>query len=251
MAQASASTDPITRLTVNDRCAWPSCRGVPGPDSIFCPDCLARMAERRKAFMERLSEEATERLPEYIAEIGIPEKYRGARIEEMKLLPAKYGRWAREYADRRGSLYLCPCAGSGKTYFAAAVLRAIVETEVSRMVEHGELSRPSAAFVNVPALLTDLRSLGMRASAMRVKTLIARAFIVLDDMGAESISDWTGDILYQIVNGRYNEGRPLIVTSNLMLEEIGERLHERLSSRLYEMCRVIEFPKRDLRKEIR
>lgn len=251
MAPAETSTSSTSHQTTSETCAWPRCVNPVADGSIFCPDCIARMDERRRIFMTRLSQEAAERLPEFLVGCGIPERYRRAAPDTIKLLPPKYVALAREYADRRCSLFLCGLAGSGKTFFGAAVLRQIIERDIADGIERGELVRPNVIFLNVPAFLSELRGAGVRAAEQRVKGIIGCRMVMLDDLGAERLSDWTGDVLYQIVNGRYNADRPIIVTSNLTLDELRTQFHDRLSSRLFEMCSIVAFPKRDLRMEIR
>jgi len=251
MAQAETSTGSTSHLTTSETCAWPSCDHPVAADSIFCVSCLGLMARRREEFQERLMADADGRTREFLVGCGIPERYRLASPETIKLLPQKYVALAREYADRRCSLFLYGLAGSGKTFFGAAVLRKIIERDIADGIERGELVRPNVIFLNVPAFLSELRGAGVRAAAQRVKGIIGCRMAMLDDLGAERLSDWTGDVLYQIVNGRYNADRPIIVTSNLTLDELRTQFHDRLSSRLFEMCSIVAFPKRDLRMEIR
>jgi DNA replication protein DnaC len=73
--------------------------------------------------------------------------------------------------------------------------------------------------------------------------------LVFDDLGAEKVSDYVKDRFYLVVNKRYEDCRPIIVTTNLTLQELENRMGERLVSRLLEMCVKFQiFPKEDFRQ---
>lgn len=63
--------------------------------------------------------------------------------------------------------------------------------------------------------------------------------LILDDLGAEKTSDWTKEILFSIIDFRYNEELPLIVTTNCVPEELREKAGDRIFDRLREMCVLI------------
>mgnify|MGYP002350638330 CR=1 FL=1 len=66
--------------------------------------------------------------------------------------------------------------------------------------------------------------------------------IILDDLGAEmkerSEQGWISELLFEIVQTRYERELPTIITTNLTLGELSQRYGERTASRLYEMCVV-------------
>jgi len=63
-------------------------------------------------------------------------------------------------------------------------------------------------------------------------------FLVLDDLGAGSFSDYERRILLDLLNRRGTERRKTIVTSNLELAELEENLDERIASRLSAFDRI-------------
>lgn len=71
--------------------------------------------------------------------------------------------------------------------------------------------------------------------------------LVLDDLGAEKASEWTVQELNRIVDERYRQCAPLLVTSNLSGKEMRERLGDRLVSRLAEMCVPVRIEGSDRR----
>jgi DNA replication protein DnaC len=74
----------------------------------------------------------------------------------------------------------------------------------------------------------------------------------IDDLGAEHRTDWVLEQLYSIVNARYEAERPIVATTNLMPDELSERLGSRTVSRLVEICGdLIPLYGDDMRREFR
>ncbi len=129
---------------------------------------------------------------------------------------------ARAFAEAPdGWLVLCGASGCGKTHIAAAV--------VNRLLERGE----PALFVVVPDLLDHLRSAYQPGADVRYDELFERVrnarVLVLDDLGTQSPTPWAQEKLFQLVNHRFNARLPTIVTTNLLPEQMDERLRTRLT----------------------
>ena len=70
----------------------------------------------------------------------------------------------------------------------------------------------------------------------------------IDDLGAEHRTEWVLEQLYTIINGRYEDERSTIVTSNLGPDELAEQLGERIVSRLEGCCEILPFYGADARR---
>lgn len=140
--------------------------------------------------------------------------------------------------EERG-LLLRGGTGAGKTHIAIAILTMVLE------------AGHRGAYFNVPDLLARMRDSYHADSRERESEILSEMetadLLVLDDLGAEAITDWTRDRLYLIVNRRYDSSRPLVVTTNCDDAELAERIGERIVSRLREMCEVMIFPAEDYR----
>jgi primosomal protein DnaI len=63
---------------------------------------------------------------------------------------------------------------------------------------------------------------------------------VLDDLGREKVSEWTGELIYAVVNARYEAGLPSVATSNLSPAELIAVGYWPAMSRLAEDGRIVE-----------
>lgn len=71
--------------------------------------------------------------------------------------------------------------------------------------------------------------------------------LIIDDLGAEYTTDFNSNLLYEIINDRLQSGRPMLISSNLGLQEIKKRYDERLSSRLGGNFTILTFNGEDIR----
>ena len=154
----------------------------------------------------------------------------------------------KEYAEGFGrettsGLMLYGKAGSGKTHLAVAITRHIIEQKQIQV-----------RFARVVDLLAEIRKTFNENEQYRTENesdLISRytsaPLLVIDDLGAEKTTDWVRQILYQIIDERWIEQKPIIVTSNLNLEELEARFEERIASRVAGMCRLVESRDYDYR----
>jgi DNA replication protein DnaC len=127
---------------------------------------------------------------------------------------------ARYYAGKLdGWLLLSGEYGCGKTHLAAAVANFVVELNVPTL------------FLTVPDLLDWLRfsydspetSFEQRFDEIRNVRLL-----VLDDLGTQNATPWAQEKLYQIINHRYVNRLPTVVTTNVDLQSIDGRISSRL-----------------------
>jgi DNA replication protein DnaC len=204
----------------------------------------------------------------------IPERYRQSTLDNYDALSgdASLGRGlgtARRYADEypvgtagRGLLFVGP-VGVGKTHLAVGILRQVVLEKGAR-----------GLFVDFRDLLTRIKRTFGKTDQSEDEILdpvYAADVVVLDELGAAQVTDWTFDRVEQIIGRRYNDRKSTIITTNLANlapleavraddseyggrakaamrgETLGDRIGARMHSRLQEMCRVVEMTGDDFR----
>jgi DNA replication protein DnaC len=137
-------------------------------------------------------------------------------------------RIAREYSRATdGWLVFHGGVGVGKTHLAAAIANAYASRHVQAAVY----------FRVVPDLLDQLRATFDPDTGVaydeRFQQIRNANLLILDDLGTENTTSWASEKLFQLINHRYNEQLPTVITSNSKLDRIEDRIVSRmLDSRL-------------------
>ncbi len=158
-----------------------------------------------------------------------------------------------------GLLFIGPC-GVGKTHLAVAILQELIQKKEARCI-----------FYDFRDLIREIQSTFGPESALSESDILNPVFqaevIVLDELGAKRTTAWVEETVFYIVNYRYNHKKVTLFTTNYADTEAeadtrdsfykkGEdnlisRIGERLRSRIYEMCKVVEMEGQDYRKMVK
>jgi DNA replication protein DnaC len=166
-------------------------------------------------------------------------------LRDLRLLDAKVQQEHVDYITQEWQgFYIYGPTGIGKTIYAATLLLRVIKTS---FLENKGV--PTTIFITCLDLLNQLRKeIQAPESTSVLETVINADLLLLDDFGTEKPSEWVLQTVNHLVNSRYENLRPTIITSNFPLTVIGERLDQRLASRIYGMCKVIEFTGKDKRR---
>ncbi len=129
--------------------------------------------------------------------------------------------------------------GCGKTHLASAIANLAVENGVSTL------------FLTVPDLLDSLRfsyddiEENFEYRFTRIRTA---GLVVMDDFGTQNATDWAKEKLFQIINFRYINRLPLVLTTNLNMKDIDGRIRSRLEDP--ELVEFVQIIAPDYRKPI-
>ena len=135
--------------------------------------------------------------------------------------------------DGRGLLLMGGC-GAGKTHLAVAALLEIIQC--------GKPGR--LLFSNFQDLIQAIQASfdddATTSKAELLRPLIETDLLVLDELGSQKPTTFVQDILYYVINSRYNEERVTVFTTNYV-DELSDRIGERLRSRLHEMTEEVRL----------
>lgn len=150
------------------------------------------------------------------------ERYNEARISDFSPRIEKFvAAWLANPGD---GLFLYGKAGTGKTHLACAIVRYGIE-RAKRMRFH-----------RAEELYQAIRTCFRRDSEESEATVLAQfkdaAFLVLDDLGAGSLSDMERRYTHEVLEQRLNKRRPTIITTNWSIDDIAHRMDERIASRI-------------------
>lgn len=151
--------------------------------------------------------------------------------------------------------------GVGKTHLAVGILKKLITERGAKGVffEYRELLKQVQNSYNRNVDATELEIM---------KPVLDAEVLVLDELGAAKPTDWVGDTISMILNSRYNDCRTTIITTNypnlpplgadisgpkaaMHVETLGDRIGERMRSRLQEMCVVIQMNGDDFRQRVK
>ena len=209
----------------------------------LCDNCIGH--EREKAEKERRRDFARQKsrgellLPLNPGTYLTPPGDRAALNAVSSWKPERLGKW----------LYLYGTTGAGKTHLASSQIRANYQ-EGSAMITAAELvAKYRACF--------DRTSDDSQADLDRI---YKRApVLILDDLGTESLSPYTYETIFALIDNRITCGKPTIITSNYSIRGLVQRIGsakglgidaaERLGSRLAGQCVVVEVKAPDYRRK--
>jgi DNA replication protein DnaC len=159
--------------------------------------------------------------------------------------------------DGRG-LLITGSIGVGKTHLAVGLLLDLVQERGAQALfyDYRELLKQIQHSYNPQVNSTELDVL---------RPVFEAEVLVLDELGAQKPTDWVWDTVALILNTRYNDKRTTIITTNyadlppagsglsttqraVREETLGDRIGERMRSRLAEMCVRVEITGADFRQ---
>lgn len=138
-------------------------------------------------------------------------------VEDRRVVP---------YVRRGPSLLLVGSTGTGKTHQSYGALRALSVAGVGC----------SWVVTTAADMYGALRPRPRVDSEQEFERYVHAGLLVLDDLGAAKGSEWNEEINYRLINARYENEQPTLITSNVPPSQLASRLGERVASRLVEMA---------------
>ena len=137
-------------------------------------------------------------------------------------------------AEPKGWLTLIGPSGCGKTHLAAAI--------ANEHLSHGH----PVFFITAPDLLDHLRSAFSPDSGMPYDEFFDRVrntpLLILDDLGTQTSTSWAKEKLNQLLNHRFNNELPTVITTSIPIEQLDERIYTRLTEP--NLCRTYVIEKK-------
>jgi len=213
-----------------------------------------------------------------IAAARIPRRYMHCTLDEYvpgnnrtlntALMQARNFVKAYPFETNGNGLLLTGSIGVGKTHLAVGMLQALISERGAK-----------GLFYDYRDLLKEIQNSYGRNDVSE-RQILAPVFdaevLVLDELGAAKPTDWVWDTVQHILNTRYNDQKTTIITTNYANDKesdgtqwdhlpkaqrdairaqtvgtLGDRITERMRSRLQEMCVVVEMTGEDFRQKVK
>jgi DNA replication protein DnaC len=152
----------------------------------------------------------------------LPARYQNSSLEDF---PEEFSRHVRNWIGQSPtpSLLLTGPTGTGKTHMAAAIVRLTLEA-----------GRP-VLFKRASDFYSAVRESFNQPNVSKEDVMREYGkcpMLVLDDLGSGSLSDHERRCTLELLDMRLDDLRPTVVTTNWTIEQIRERMDERIASRL-------------------
>lgn len=219
----------------------------------------------------------SERSQRLLAAARIPARYEHCELEnfdthhegpDRSLSKAKLGieKFVSEYPVEKVGVLLIGPVGVGKTHLAVGAIKELILKKgvACLFYDYRELLKEIQNSYNPSVQTTEMEVL---------RPVFEAEVVVLDELGAVKPTEWVWDTVSHVLNTRYNDKRTTIITTNYLdaaaaaaempsrsfsaaqraarEESLGDRIGERMRSRLCEMCRKIELTGKDFRQTVK
>lgn len=132
------------------------------------------------------------------------------------------------YKSNRGLLFW-GTVGTGKSYAAACIANELLNRKTPVVM---------TSFVKVLQVIQD----NTESETEFVNRLCAARLLIIDDLGTERNTDYALEKVYNVIDSRYRTGKPLILTTNLNLQDMQmtqDIRYQRIYDRIFEMCHPV------------
>lgn len=149
-------------------------------------------------------------------------------------------KYAAGFSAASGSLLFSGATGLGKTFLSACIARQIADRGFSVMYE------------TAIRLFGDFET--EKFGAQGGDGSLTRKYfdcdlLIIDDLGTEMTTQFTVSALYSVLNTRMMEGKPILISTNLLPEALETRYSPQIASRIVGTFRLIKFTGDDLRRK--
>ena len=192
------------------------------------------------------TQQAQKRITRLMGDGGVGERFRSRCFATFRATPATKPAvdLCRRFCaaikrdPKAPGLLLKGSYGTGKTHLAVSILRETAEAGIPGM------------FVVVPDLiakmLASFDAKDGKAGAL-VETAKSVPLLVLDDLGAENPKPWVVELIYVLINHRYEHMLPTVITTNYDGKQLDAVFGRRIVSRLTEMTVPVNIRAEDYR----
>jgi len=211
----------------------PRCPDHPSESLAYCSLCSSEIMgsgdmEARARWQARIRHaECEERFPL---------RFKDAQADHPEVLD-----WVESWVGSDAecpSLLLAGPVGVGKTWQGYGALRAAVTGP-----------RPTTwKAVTSADLYASLRPRPGHDPEAELERYRSVGLLLIDDLGAAKASEWVEETTYRVLNGRYEDMRPSIFTTNLPVPALKDAIGDRIASRLAETCKRVVLEGGDRRR---
>lgn len=210
------------------------------PPRIVACSCACMTAQQNRLAQERKRQEEMDRIS----------RNRSAATKDRRFLQETFAaseydtrglRIARRYADQwpqsLGLVFWGP-PGTGKTYAANCIANALLDRDVPVLV------------TSLGKMLGALPAVHSGNQTAAIADWMRYPLLVLDDLGVERETPYAMEQVYNIIDARYRDGKPMIITTNLDMKQMEAQDSipwQRIYRRILECCTPVKMDEINIR----
>lgn len=196
-----------------------------------CADIASKKLESEKE-IKRIRESVENKVKKF-KDISIIDskfelsKFENAEEDKIILLAKKYTKNLLDKGGRAGMLFH-GSVGTGKTFAACCIANELMESNKTVLV------------MNLGLYLSKLKREWAEAENDVLNYVTTCDMLIIDDFGVEKSTEFVVEKVFTLIDARYRAKKPVIITTNLNLNDITAKFNNRIGDRLAEMCYPIE-----------
>lgn len=217
-----------------------------GTECVVAIHCKCEMEKREREAAEKKAKEDFDKAMELKRGSLIDDKFKDASFDTCSVVESNQRqiRLCRRYAEKFDDMYknnqgllLHGDVGTGKSHMAACIgnyvmlhLHSVYATSFVKLLEGKQT--------------VDIESIVRKMDRVQL--------VLFDDLGAERKTDYALEVVYNLIDSRYRQRKPMIITTNLTLDEIGSNAdvrYSRIYDRIIECCYPVLFEGRSFRRD--
>lgn len=129
--------------------------------------------------------------------------------------------------------------GTGKSFFAGCIANALLEKGIPVLM------------TNFSKILNTLTGMYSDDRNQFIDSFNQYSLLIIDDLGIERNSEFALEQVFHVIDSRYRSKKPMIVTTNLTLEELKhpkDLAHARIYDRIFERCVPLKINNQNIRE---
>ena len=147
-------------------------------------------------------------------------------------------RYALSFSAEAGNLLFVGGTGLGKTFLSACIARTVADRGFSVAYETAN---------HLFGKLEQAKFNPTEESRREADRLLACDLLIIDDLGTEMPGQFVTAALYSLLNDRLLDGKPMVVSTNLTVEDMNRRYSPQIASRLHGSFQRLTFVGEDIR----
>ena len=227
-------------LTVQPIC--PKCGGTGYVGAAMC-ECLRELCrqEQKKELAALFGADSFDRFRLDLYPAQYDAKCHSSPQELMRAIYRLAQNYAQTFSSGSQSLLFSGATGLGKTFLSACIAKVVAERGFS--VSYAPVGALFAAFED--------EKFRPQPGASRTREYFSCDLLIIDDLGTEMATQFTVPVLYQLLNTRLMEKKPVILSTNLAPNELAARYTPQISSRILGTYLLCQFYGDDIRFKLK